>query len=143
MSGAVPTPAAVFVAIDRSRSKGNRKVRPTVPNTSVISNCAMLQIIVRDMAATRRPSFTYKIRPRYSPMRLGVKDAIVAPVKIALKASLNETPPSGRMASCHFRASMPQLTGMSRRISKSLHQPGPFERPPDPDRVKSASRVDG
>ncbi len=86
----------------------------------------MLQIIVREMAATRRPSWTYRIRPRYSPILLGVKDAIVAPVKIALNASLKEMPPSGRMASCHFRASIPQLTGISRMTSNNLHQPGPL-----------------
>ena len=46
----------------------------------------MLQIIVSDMDCMRFPSSMYNIRPKYSPILLGVKEAIVIPVRVALKA---------------------------------------------------------
>src|SRR5215213_7592779 len=73
----------------------------------------MLQISVSDTACNRLPSSTYNIRPTYSPVRLGVKDAIVLPVKVALKAVHKLRGCRLRRASCHLRASSPQFTSMS------------------------------
>jgi hypothetical protein len=59
------------------------------------------------------PLDIYNILHMYSPIRLGIKKANVVPVNMAL----NDLPKGiswiRLMASCHFRASMPQFTSMS------------------------------
>src|SRR5260221_12961709 len=96
---------------------------------SVISNWEMLQMMVRDIAEIRRPSLMYRIRSMYARIRLGVKEASVIQVKMARKASLKDIPSIGLSANCHWRASIPQLSGISATTSHNFHCNGPLTAP--------------
>lgn len=66
-----------------------RTNKPIIPPAKVTSSCAILHTMVTAIAWMRLPSFMYSILPIYSPIRLGVKNARVVPVNMALKALLN------------------------------------------------------
>ena len=85
-----------------------------VPATNVTSNCEILQTTVKAIDGKRSFLSRCSIRPMYSPIRFGVKNAIVVPEKIALTDVIKEIFPDFDKASCHFLASIPQLRNINK-----------------------------
>ena len=90
------------------------------PNTSVTSNWLMLPAMVNDIALMRLPSSIYKMRPPYSPIRLGVSMVTLQPDKTDLKARHNENCCTCCTNTCHFLASIPQFTSINSRTSQNF-----------------------
>ena len=110
----------VFMAVDDTPIYERIKKRPAKPAIRVMSNCAVPHIIVSATDEMRAFSFTNKIRPKYSPIRFGVKKAIVAPLKMDPSDLRNEIGSTALRASCHLRASSPQFTNIKRNAVRSF-----------------------
>ena len=89
-----------------------KKIKPAQPITIVTSNWLMLEAILSDMALIRFCSFKNKILPPYSPIRLGVSMVILQPASTDLNALRKENCCICNTSSCHFFASIPQLTSI-------------------------------
>src|SRR6476661_1918204 len=96
---------------------GRIKNKPAKPIHKVISNCAVAHITVNATDDNLELDFTNKILPKYSPKRLGVKNAIVVPLNIACNDLANETFSTSRSDNCHFFASSPQFTNINRNAN--------------------------
>ena len=83
------------------------------PKTSVTSNWLMLPAMVKEIALMRLPSSMYKIRPPYSPIRLGVSMVTLQPDKTDLKARHKEKCCTCCTNTCHFLASIPQFNSIN------------------------------
>jgi hypothetical protein len=84
-------------------------ISPKQPISMVIINCAMPPAMESVIALIRLPSATKRIRPAYSPIRLGVFSEKVTPHKTDLNAVIKDIGCNTFISTCHFRASRPQL----------------------------------
>ena len=100
--------------------KNLKKIKPAHPIIIVISNWLMLLTIFKEMAFMRCSSCINSILPPYSPMRLGVSIVILQPDNTDLNALINENCCTCLTSSCHFLASMPQLTNIKKNTATNL-----------------------
>ena len=99
--------------------KNLKKINPAQPIVIVTSNWLILLTIFKEMALMRCSSFTNNILPPYSPIRLGVSMVILQPDSTDLKALIKENSCTCKTNSCHFFASIPQLTSIKKITSKN------------------------
>src|SRR5690348_861593 len=85
----------------------------------------MLPAMDREIAFKRLPSFTYNIRPQYSPILLGVFKESARPLSTDLYARKNPMDCKGFNKTCHFLASMPQFTKARRTTSQNFQEDFP------------------
>ena len=107
-------------------SEWNSKyINPKQPISMVIINCAIPPAMESVMALMRLPSSTKRIRPAYSPIRLGVFNEKVTPHKTDLNAVIKDTGCNTVSSSCHFLASNPQFTKTKTITIQNFHASTP------------------